>query len=400
VTFSIVIPAYNEEESIEAIIQRCLAAEEAIIKQTSADEVEVIVVSDGSYDRTAELAQGYVPRIKLIAYPKNKGYGRAIKIGFRAARGELVSFLDADGTCDPLYFVDMINKLEQTGADICIGSRLGPNTKMPRIRRLGNRLWRSLLHFLSGVRVSDTASGMRVIRRNRLTDIYPLPDGLHFTPAMSARAVMDSSLSMVEVDMSYEERQGKSKLAVFSDGLRFLKVIVSSALTYRPLRLLAVPASVLIILALAYGSASLYSYFTEGHVPQSAIYRLMSVVVFGVSGLLLMGLAVLAQKAVALAFRTPPKRVRRISAFLRWSFSWRLLFLAAPVLLLAGLFINRETIRSYFLSGTISSHWSVVAAGGYLVLLGMVSFFIGVVDYLFDLIRERLEVLESDSQDH
>ena len=98
---SITIPAYNEEEAIESILTRCLEARERIVAETDVDEVEIIVVSDGSNDRTVERATPFVESgpIKLIAYTPNRGYGAALKLGFKESKGELVSFLDADGTC-------------------------------------------------------------------------------------------------------------------------------------------------------------------------------------------------------------------------------------------------------------------------------------------------------------
>ena len=386
---SIIIPAFNEEESIQAIIRRSLAAEERIRALTPVEEVEVIVVSDGSSDRTEELARTFLPDIKLIAYPDNRGYGRAIKTGFGQAKGDLVSFLDADGTCDPLFFVDLVNKLLQEKADICIGSRMGPDSRMPKVRRLGNLLFRSLINLIAKSRITDSASGMRVIRKDRLPHIYPLPDGLHFTPAMSARAALDPDLSMVEVEMTYQEREGRSKLNAAKDGLRFLKVILSVALTYRPLTFLAPPALLLILLALGFGGSSLIFYLNRAFVPEESIYRLVSVMVFGVAGVLILGLAGLADKAVNLIYGGRPRRTSVPGDLIRWFFSWSRMWLLSPFLVLAGVLLNHQTIGSYFSSGTISTHWVYVVAGGFLVLLGLVGLCLGLVDYLLDLIRAR-----------
>ena len=96
---------------------------------------------------------------------------------------------------------------------------------MPFIRRLGNFIFANLLTFLSSNYVKDTASGMRVVRKSSLKKIYPLPDGLHFTPAMSARALLNAEIIIAEENMPYHEREGESKLSVTKDGIRFLKVI-------------------------------------------------------------------------------------------------------------------------------------------------------------------------------
>ena len=188
---SIVIPAYNEEEAIAAIIRRFLAERENIVRETPVEDVEVIVVNDGSQDRTAEIARQFQD-ISLITYEKKRGYGAAIKSGFEKATGTLVAFLDADGTCDPHYFIDMCTKLIKEDADIVIGSRMTAESKMPAIRKVGNLFYAALINLLGSSTITDSASGMRVIKKSSLTKLYPLPDGLHFTPAMSCRAVLTS----------------------------------------------------------------------------------------------------------------------------------------------------------------------------------------------------------------
>jgi glycosyltransferase involved in cell wall biosynthesis len=98
---SIVIPAYNEEDAIGDIIQRCLSEKSNIINKTPIDEVEV---NDGSKDKTAEIVNGYGGNVKLITFNKNRGYDAALKAGFNEASGDLVSFLDADGTCSQIFY--------------------------------------------------------------------------------------------------------------------------------------------------------------------------------------------------------------------------------------------------------------------------------------------------------
>ncbi|HUQ71464.1 MAG TPA: glycosyltransferase family 2 protein [Planctomycetaceae bacterium] len=177
-TLTIVIPALNEEAAIGRTIQRCLDAEEAIRLRGHVGAVEIIVVSDGSTDRTPQIAAEFRdrhPQVQLIVFEQNRGYGAAIKTGFATGTGELVSFLDADGTCDPQFFGELCAAIQSERADIALGDRMGPTSRMPRIRRLGNRLFALLLGFLSGEAVTDTASGMRVLWRRGLDDIYPLP---------------------------------------------------------------------------------------------------------------------------------------------------------------------------------------------------------------------------------
>ena len=122
---------------------------------------------------------------------------------------------------------------------------------MPMLRRLGNALFAALLSALSSNKVGDAASGMRVVRREALPDLYPLPNGLHFTPAMSARVMLSSDLRLVELDMPYHEREGESKLRAGKDGIRFLRVILKTAVLFRPFRLLGLTALPLFLAAVA-----------------------------------------------------------------------------------------------------------------------------------------------------
>jgi len=235
----IVIPALNEEASIENIIQRCFDAKDEIIGKSHITEVNITVVSDGSTDRTNELAQRHTDKIQLVVFEKNRGYGAAIQHAWQNSDADLLSFLDADGTCDPRFFADLACALQDKHADVVLGCRLHSQTKMPLLRQTGNILFAGLLTLLSGSRIRDTASGMRIVRREAYDRLRPLPDGLHFTPAMSARALLDreARAKLIEVYMPYHERVGDSKLKAGRDGIRFLGVITKAALLYRPIRL-------------------------------------------------------------------------------------------------------------------------------------------------------------------
>jgi hypothetical protein len=231
---SVVIPAYNEEDGIVTIIERVLAVRPALA-EAGVGDLELIVVDDGSADRTAEMAE--LPGVRVVRHPANKGYGAALKTGFNAARGDLLAFLDADGTYPPECFPDLCREA-LAGADLVVGSRRsGAASEMPLVRRVGNLLWSNLVTLLGNRRVIDPASGMRVFRREALEQLYPLPDGLNFTPVMSTRAVHEQ-VRLVEVPIPYKERVGRSKLSVVHDGMRFLRTIVTTALSYNPVRLL------------------------------------------------------------------------------------------------------------------------------------------------------------------
>ena len=232
---SVVIPAYNEENGIAEIANRVLAVGPAL-KKAGIDKLELLVVDDGSKDRTADVAAG-ISGVTLIRHPKNKGYGAALKTGFSKASGELIGFLDADGTYPPEYFPQLCQSAFN-GADLVIGSRMaGAESQMPVTRRIGNFFFAYLLSILGRQKVTDSASGMRVFKREILEQIFPLPDGLNLTPVMSTRALHEG-VKIEEVPIPYSERVGRSKLSVIRDGRIFLQSMIWTALSYNPVRIL------------------------------------------------------------------------------------------------------------------------------------------------------------------
>ncbi len=232
---SVVIPALNEEDGIADIIERVLAVKEPLA-QAGVSDLELIVVDDGSRDRTPEIVRNY-PTVVLVQHPVNRGYGAAIKTGFRKARGDLLAFLDADGTYPPEYYPQLCEPIITGKADLVVGSRMvREDSGMPMTRFIGNTFFATLVSIISNRKITDSASGQRVLKRDILDKLYPLPDGLNFTPVMTTRALHEE-ITIAEVPIKYEERVGRSKLSVVKDGLRFLRTILMTALTYNPARI-------------------------------------------------------------------------------------------------------------------------------------------------------------------
>lgn len=235
VILSVVIPAYNEEHGITEIANRVLSVR-TDLKKAGVSQLQLLVVDDGSKDRTAQVAEK-IKGVTLIRHPQNRGYGAALKTGFAQAKGELIGFLDADGTYPPEYFPKLC-QAALNGSDLVIGSRMaGEDSKMPLTRRVGNFFFATLLTILGRQKVTDSASGMRVFKRDILEHIYPLPDGLNLTPVMSTRA-MHEKVKIEEVPIPYSERVGRSKLSVIRDGRIFLQSMVWTAMSYNPVRIL------------------------------------------------------------------------------------------------------------------------------------------------------------------
>lgn len=240
-TLSVVIPAYNEEQGIAEIMNRVLSIRPGL-SEVGVDALELLVVDDGSRDRTVEIAQSIAQAdrdVVVIQHAVNRGYGGALKTGFSHARGEIIGFLDADGTYPPEYFPQLCREA-LNGSDLVIGSRMaGASSQMPVTRRVGNVFFAGLLTLLGWQRITDSASGMRVFKREVLPVVYPLPDGLNLTPVMSTRAVHEG-VKMAEVAIPYSERLGRSKLSVVRDGLLFLESMVWTVMAYNPVRVLGI----------------------------------------------------------------------------------------------------------------------------------------------------------------
>lgn len=238
-TLSVVIPAYNEENGIQDIIQRVLDIE-CDLFDVGVHELELLIVDDGSKDNTQQVINELAERdstVKLICHEKNRGYGAALKTGFSKARGELVGFLDADGTYPPEFFPQLC-QAAMNDNDLVIGSRMaGTESQMPITRRIGNLFFANILTLLGRQRVTDSASGMRVFKREILEKLYPLPDGLNLTPVMSTRAIHEG-IKMAEIPIPYSERVGRSKLSVVRDGSIFLRSITWTVMAYNPVRIL------------------------------------------------------------------------------------------------------------------------------------------------------------------
>lgn len=392
---SIVIPALNEEKSIESIIKRSLDAVEYITHNSHVNSVEITVVSDGSTDNTVAYASRYSDKIKLIVFEKNRGYGAAIKEGWAQSDADLLGFLDADGTCDPNFFCDLCNLIIDENADIALGSRLNEESQMPLIRRFGNSLYSYLLSFVSFQRIKDTASGMRVIKKSSLQSIMPLPDGLHFTPAMSARAILSHDLKIVEKDMSYKEREGESKLKVLWDGFRFLGIILKMIFLYQPYKILVFGAIVSLLICFLLMFFPTLFYLKHKIVEEWMIYRFIICNLLGISSLMFLSAAHITKRMISITLTK--------SASHNSSFSILNIFkprIACVIIIFSILFGTMLVYHSFverLTTGVTYEHWSRFVAMSFFYSISFIFAITLVIDYILTLINDRLLYLQSNS---
>ncbi|MFN8006963.1 MAG: glycosyltransferase family 2 protein [Terriglobia bacterium] len=339
IILSVVIPALNEQDGIEEILQRILATKEAL-SSVGITGLEVLVVDDGSTDRTPEVVES-IPGVRLVRHQRNRGYGAAIKTGFTRATGDLLAFLDADCTYPPECIVTLCETAIQRNADIVVGSRRsGAESRMPPVRRLGNCIWSSLLSVLGDAKVEDPASGMRVLWRQSLQRLYPLPDGLNFTPVMSTRALHEG-LRVVEVPIPYHERAGRSKLSVMRDGMRFLRTILWTVFQYNPARIMELVGFGSLTAAGIIGAILIIARLqgvTELHA--GGVFAVYSSLILAVAGVSIFALGISFNYLVALFYRQPIRQVNFLGKILGSSperhFGWTGLVLGTAGITLAG----------------------------------------------------------------
>lgn len=380
---SIVIPAYNEESCIQDVVRDLLSKRPGILERTDLEEVEAIVVNDGSTDRTGELLEALVSEggghLRVIHHEMNGGYGAALKTGFRAASGSFISFMDADGTVSPDSFIGMYKALRKAEADMVVGTRMDrTKSEMPLLRTIGNRFFATLLSFLSGERVRDSASGVRLFRKELNSMMYSLPDGLHFTPAMSTKAIHEK-VKIVETAIPYAERSGKSKLNVLTDGLRFLRIIIGTVLMYNPFKVFLLVGLLFELIAALLLSEPIYAVASGERIRFSDyIYRSIGALYFSTSGVQITLFGVLARFMVSTFFKQHESGVviHRINHTFR-VYDWMGWYGVAVFGI--GVLINAAYFWKYLFGGGLEIHWASLLLAAGMIIVGLQMMITGVV---------------------
>ena len=204
ITLSIIVPVYNEERTIEMVIERIRAVELGDISK------EILIVDDGSSDGTRRAIERAAwrgdPRIRVHANPINLGKGAAVRVGFHHATGELLLIQDADLELDPGQYGIVLAPLLEGRASVVYGSRfLAPSAPVPFTTRFGNWLVTMLTNVLFGVRLTDMETGSKAFRREALNGLRLRAVGFDIEPELTGK-LLRSGRQIVEVPIRYAPR--------------------------------------------------------------------------------------------------------------------------------------------------------------------------------------------------
>ncbi len=223
---SIVIPAYNEEGAIVSGVSEI----HAVMDGCNYD-YEIIVVDDGSTDRTAELARA--EGINVISLPENQGYGAALKTGIRRSKYETIVITDADGTYPARHIPELVDQLGEY--DMVVGARIGEHVEAPLIRMPAKWVLRKLASYLAGRHIPDLNSGLRVMKKSLIRRfVHLLPAGFSFTTTITLAALCSGSLVKYS-PIDYHARIGKSKIRP-GHAFDFTLLIVRTIVYFNPLK--------------------------------------------------------------------------------------------------------------------------------------------------------------------
>jgi glycosyltransferase involved in cell wall biosynthesis len=236
---SIILPAKNEAAALADLLPRLRAAQ---------PDAEVIVSDDGSTDATRDLCARH--GITCVSTPYSMGNGAAIKRGARAARGDVLAFMDADGQHDPADIARLLERLD-AGYDMVVGARDWQGQAGVG-RGIANNFYNWLASKMTGHRIEDLTSGLRVARADKFREfVHLLPNGFSY-PTTSTMAFFRSAYPVAYVPIKAAGRIGTSHIKPVRDGFRFLIIIFKIATLYAPLKLFLPASAVFFLVGLGY----------------------------------------------------------------------------------------------------------------------------------------------------
>lgn len=244
---SFIIPAKNEEKGLVIILPT--------LKQLY-PHAEIIVVNDGSSDNTQKVCDQFA--VRVIKHPYSMGNGAAVKSGARAATGDILVFMDADGQHNPEDIDRMIAKYRE-GYDMVVGARHG-NSQANLGRSYANRIYNWLASWMVGKKIDDLTSGLRLATTTKFREfLHLLPNGFSY-PTTITMSFFRAGYSVGYLPIHANIRQGKSHISPLHDGIKFLLIIFKVGTLYSPLKIFFPISLAFFATGLGY---YIFTYFTE-----------------------------------------------------------------------------------------------------------------------------------------
>ncbi|PCI70851.1 MAG: glycosyl transferase [Piscirickettsiaceae bacterium] len=269
-SLSIVLPCLNEEDNLIQLLP--------LIKKAQPN-AEILVINDGSTDLSADICHQF--KVNVVSHPTPLGNGAAIKTGARNAKGDIIVFMDADGQHRPEDIQRLLDKLAE-GYDMVVGARQA-STHSSKKRLFGNTVFNKLASFMTGQKIEDLTSGFRAVRAKHFKKfLYLLPNGFSY-PTTSTMAFFRSALPVAYVPIKAGKREGKSKIKLLKDGIRFFVIILKIGALFSPMRLF-LPISFIFFLT---GFLNhLYTYFSWGGLSKGSLLMYVCSVFIFLMGIL------------------------------------------------------------------------------------------------------------------
>ncbi len=273
---SIVIPVYNEEAAIGDDLD--------LIKRTmdaTGQPYEIIVVNDGSTDRTVEIVSKH-PDVRLLHHEHNRGTGAARTTGLKAARGNMIMMTDGDGTYPNQDMPRLLEQLKQ--CDMVIGARQKEQGTMKWLRAPTKWFIRLLASYLTETQIPDLNSGMRAFRRDIAMKYLSILPNSHSWVSTTTIAFLSHGYAVRFVPIDYYKRKGRSSFHPLKDTYNYITLVVRSVMYFNPLKVF-LPLSLLLV---AGGTIKLVRdlIIYNLHVPTGTVLILLTGVQLGAMGLL------------------------------------------------------------------------------------------------------------------
>jgi glycosyltransferase involved in cell wall biosynthesis len=260
IPFSVVIPAFNEEKGIVPTLRELRETLQGL-------DYEILVVDDGSKDKTAELARA--EGVNVHQQPVNRGYGASLKAGIRRAKHDVIVITDADGTYPASAIPGLVAGCELY--EMVVGARVGANVAIPLVRRPAKWVLGKLASYLAGRPIPDLNSGLRAMRRELVRQYeHLLPSGFSFTTTITLSSLCRDHLVRFD-PIDYRAREGDSKIRP-RHAYDFFLLILRTIVYFNPLKIF-LPVGLAFFLA---GLAKLVYDVTKDNLSESAIFAFLT----------------------------------------------------------------------------------------------------------------------------